>query len=378
MDTDQLTADIHLPRRAFTLRLALRVGPATVAVLGPSGSGKSTLLRAIAGLERPAAGRIALGDEVWFDASRRVALPPERRAVGMVVQELALFPHLTAGQNVGFGSPRRAPELMRRFGIAHLADARPDALSGGERQRVALARAIARDPRVLLLDEPLSALDADTRSGVRAELSNLLKELAVTTLLVSHDFEDAAALAATVIVIDEGRIVQSGTPDELVARPATPLVARLTGANLLGGIAGHAPAGLSRVILDDGTVVHSTDAAIGRVGVAVQPVDITIAPHLQDASTMNQVPGRVGSVVRLGNRARVRVGDLAAEITVASLERLALKEGDHVVASFKATATRLVTPPPDSPAVPRDGTAAGREVTAEETPPMGATGGRWA
>jgi ABC-type sulfate/molybdate transport systems ATPase subunit len=376
MDPDQLTADIHLPRRAFALRLALRVGLGTVAVLGPSGSGKSTLLRAIAGLERPTAGHVALGGEVWFDAARRISLPPERRAVGMVLQELALFPHLTAAQNVGFSSPRRAPELMRRFGIAHLADARPDALSGGERQRVALARAIARDPRVLLLDEPLSALDADTRGGVRAELADLLRELGVTTLLVSHDFEDAATLAVTVIVIDEGRIVQSGTPDDLVARPATPLVARLTGANLLGGGAGPGPAGLSRVVLDDGTVVHSTDAGSGRVGVAVQPVDITIATHVQDASTMNQVPGRVGSVVRLGNRARVRVGDLAAEITVASLERLALREGDHVVAAFKATATRLVTPPARPPADPGDGTPAGREITGGETARMGATAGR--
>jgi molybdate transport system ATP-binding protein len=346
MEPNHLTADIHLPRRTFALRLALGIGPGTAAVLGPSGSGKSTVLRAIAGLERPARGRIALGDEIWFDAERRIALAPERRSVSMVMQDLALFPHLTAAQNVGFASPRRAPELMARFGITHLADARPALLSGGERQRVALARAIARDPRVLLLDEPLSALDADTRGVVRAELAELLDDLRLTTVLVTHDFEDAAILAGTVIVVDHGRIVQSGTPDELVSRPATPLVARLTGANLVAGTAERAPAGLTRVVLDDGTVVHSTDTATGRVGVAVQPVDIAVATRSQEGSTMNRVPGRVGSVVRVGNRARVRVGGLSAEITVASLDRLGLRQGDVAVASFKATATRLVTPAP--------------------------------
>jgi molybdate transport system ATP-binding protein len=360
MEPDHLTADIDLPRRAFALRLSVRVVPGTVAVLGPSGSGKSTLLRAIAGLERPARGRIALGDEVWFDAARGLSRPPERRSVGMVMQDLALFPHLTAAENVGFGSPRRAPELMARFGIAHLADARPGRLSGGERQRVALARAIARTPRVLLLDEPLAALDADTRGVVRTELADLLRDLRLPTLLVTHDFEDAATLAAAVIVIDDGRIVQSGTPDELVSRPATPLVARLTGANLLAGDAGAGPAGLTRVTLDDGTVVHATDSATGRVGVAVQPVDISLATYPQESSTMNRVPGRIASVVRVGNRARVRVGALSAEITVASLDRLGLREGDLAVASFKATATRLVTPAPG----PRSGAVDARAADA--------------
>jgi len=141
-----LSLDIHVPRRAFAVKLALELGPGTVAVLGPSGAGKSTLLRAVAGLERPRAGRIALGAQVWFDAERRIALAPERRAVGLVPQDLALFPHLTSGANVAFGGRRRAGELMRRFGIAHLADAMPATLSGGERQRVALARALARGP----------------------------------------------------------------------------------------------------------------------------------------------------------------------------------------------------------------------------------------
>lgn len=330
--------------------------------MGPSGAGKSTLLRAVAGLERPARGRIALGPEPWFDAARGIDVPPERRAVGLVMQDLALFPHLTAGQNVAFASRRRAPKLMRRFGIAHLADVRPAALSGGERQRVALARALARDPRVLLLDEPLAALDADTRVAVIGELADLLDTLALPALFVSHDFADAATLAATVVVVDRGRIVQRASPAGLVAAPATPLVARLTGANLITGTAERGAGGLTVVALDDGGIIHSTDRAAGHVGVAIQPLDISLARRVTaSVSAMNHLHGPVRSVVSLGNRVRVRVGPLTAEITAASRERLGIAVGDRAVASFKASATRLVP------------TRAGAETGAAEGGGAGAT-----
>ena len=331
-------------------------------MIGPSGSGKSTLLRAIAGLERPTAGRIALDEHVWFDAERRIMVAPERRAVGLVMQELALFPHLTVAANVAYGAPRGASDLLERFGIAHLADVRPANLSGGERQRVALARALARDPRVLLLDEPLSALDADTRDRVRGELAAMLREFRPTGLLVTHDFEDAALLADRLAVLDRGVIVQAGSADELVSRPATPLVARLTGANLVLGRAEDGPAGLTRVVLNDGTIVHSTDVMRGPVGVAVQPVDIALTRHGGEGSPMNRVAGRIDSVVRIGNSARVRVGAWSAQITVASLERLGLQEGDLAVAEFKATGTRLVSGAPDTP--PTDGAHPPRAVEA--------------
>src|SRR5439155_1395520 len=186
--------DLSLPLRAFDLELALEAGPETVALVGPSGAGKTSVLRAIAGLARPARGTISCGDEIWFDADRRIDRRPEERSVGFVFQEYALFPHLNVEQNVTFGGAR-ADRLLWRLHIEHLAKAKPSELSGGERQRVALARALARGPKVLLLDEPMAALDPHTRGKVRAELHDLLRELALPALLVTHDFEDAAALA---------------------------------------------------------------------------------------------------------------------------------------------------------------------------------------
>ena len=172
---------------------------------------------------------MALGDDVWFDAASKVNLAPEDRSVGMVFQQYALFPHLSVRKNVEFGGKGQAEALLERFGIAHLAKARPPQLSGGERQRVALARALARDPQVLLLDEPLSALDPHTRDVVRDELAGHLAELALPTLLVTHDVADAIALADRVGVIRDGRIVQLGTPAELAAAPVDEFVARVFG-----------------------------------------------------------------------------------------------------------------------------------------------------
>src|SRR5258708_7298056 len=175
------------------------------------------MLRAIAGLVRPARGRIALGAEVWFDAAKGLFRKPDQRRVGLVFQEYALFPHMSVRQNVAYGGRLRVDEYLERFRISHLANARPTELSGGERQRVALARALARDPGVLLLDEPLSALDAHTKVTVRGELQELLREFGLPTLLVTHDYEDAAALADKVGVIVDGSLRQFASPQELVA-----------------------------------------------------------------------------------------------------------------------------------------------------------------
>ena len=343
---EALRIDITLPRRSFDVELALEVGRETVALVGPNGAGKSTVLRAVAGLERPSRGVIALGDEVWFEAGPASArgagtsLEPDRRAVGLVFQEYALFPHMTVRQNVAYGGKARVDELLRRFRIDHLAGARPGALSGGERQRVALARALARDPKVLLLDEPLAALDAQTRSAVRGELHELLTGLGLPTLLVTHDFFEAAILADRVAVINDGRLVQVGRPGEVLARPASPFVASLTGANLLLGNA--RPHGeLTEIVLDSGASVFSTDPAAGRVSVAIQPWEVSIARAAPADSSLNHVTGPVLSLFAVGNRTRVTVGGLTAEITGESAERLALAEGERAVASFKATATRL-------------------------------------
>ena len=339
-----LRVDFACPLRSFELELALEVQRETLALVGPSGAGKTTALRAVAGLVRPARGRIELGGEVLYDAASGVDRPPEERRVGLVFQEYALFPHLSVEGNVGFGGRERVAELLERFGIAHLARARPGELSGGERQRVALARALARDPEVLLLDEPMAALDAHTRAGVRAELQELLRELALPTILVTHDFEDAAALADRVGVLSAGHVLQLGTPDELVAAPADVFVAGFTGGNLLHGFARPARDGLTEVVLDGGAVVFSTDRGEGRVGVVVYPWEVSIAPAeaVPADSALNHVSAPISSVVTLGNRVRVRVGPLVGEVTAASAERLVLERGRIVVASFKATGARLV------------------------------------
>jgi len=340
----QLDADIHDRLRAFDLELTLAVGDETLALVGPSGAGKSTFLRAVAGLERPHRGRVALDGEAWLDTERDVDLPPERRSVGLVFQEYALFPHLSVRRNVAFGgaSPTEVDELLERFGIAQLAAARPDAISGGERQRVALARALARRPRVLLLDEPLSALDAHTRGAVRAELRELLAGLGLPVVLVTHDFEDAATLADRVGVLVEGSLLQLGTPAELVAAPVDPFVARFTGANLVRGTSRGPNGGLTEVVLDAGGTMWSTDALRGRVAIAVHPWEISLSRTAPDDSAVNHLRAPIASITSLGNRARVAVGPLVAEVTASSVERLGLREGDVVVASFKATAARLV------------------------------------
>ena len=339
---DTLELDLDHPLRSYRLALAAALGRETLALVGPSGAGKSSVLRAIAGLLRPERGRIALGATSWLDTAAGIDLPPERRSVGLVFQEYALFPHLDVRRNVAFGGRQRVDELLERFRISHLAAARPGDLSGGERQRVALARALARDPAVLLLDEPLSALDAHTRAIVRGELAELLDDLQLPTLLVTHDFEDAAALADRVGVIVDGRILQLGTATELLAAPADAFVASFTGANLLHGNARPGLDGLTEVVLDDATVAYSTDEGGGRVGLAVYPWEIALARTEAADSAVNHVRGEVRSLVALGNRVRVRVGPLTAEITAASAERLGLREGEPVVASFKATAARLV------------------------------------
>ncbi|MDX6414085.1 MAG: molybdate transport system ATP-binding protein [Gaiellaceae bacterium] len=336
-----LHADLSLPLRDFDLELALEAGDETVALVGPSGAGKTSLLRAIAGLAKPARGTIACAGETWFDSERGIDRRPEERSVGFVFQEYALFPHLSVERNITFGGGR-ADELLRRLHIEHLAAARPGELSGGERQRVALARALARKPDVLLLDEPMAALDPHTRGRVRAELHDLLRELELPALLVTHDFEDAAALADRVGVLLEGRLRQLGSPADLLGSPADPFVAEFAGANVLTGTTEEGPGGLSQFRLAADRVVLSTDEARGQTALVVYPWDVSLARTAPDDSALNHLHGEIVSLVQVGNRMRVRLPFLTAEITAASAERLGLRAGEHVWASFKATQARLL------------------------------------
>jgi molybdate transport system ATP-binding protein len=332
--------EIVIPLRTFSLELSLEVR-STVALVGPSGAGKTTVLRAAAGLLKPRSGRISAAETTWFDSERSIFLAPDRRRVGLVFQDYALFPHMTVRQNIEYSRRHAADEYLDRFTIGHLEHAYPTSLSGGERQRVALARALARDPDVLLLDEPLSALDAHTKADVRSELQQLLAGLAIPVLLVTHDFDDAAALADRIGVIVDGKLRQIGTPSELVAHPSDPFVASFTGANL---IRGHAVASgdVTRVQLADGTVVATTDAGHGDIVLAVYPWEITIATDPPNDSAMNVISGPIRSMAELGNRVRVTIGPISAEISAHSVSRLGLSPGQVAYASFKATGTRVV------------------------------------
>ncbi|MBJ7330790.1 MAG: ABC transporter ATP-binding protein [Solirubrobacteraceae bacterium] len=273
----ELSVEMAVTLRDFELSVSLDVGSETIALVGPSGAGKTTVLRAVAGLFRPDRARIRLDEDEW------TSLPPEARSVGYVFQDYALFPHLSVRKNVAFGGSARVDELLERFGIAGLADAKPGAISGGERQRVALARALARDPSVLLLDEPLSALDTDTRLRVRSELHDLLGELALPTVMVTHDFRDALALADRIGVLVRGTLRQVGTPAELMAAPADAFVVTFTG----GYVA-------------DGVGVYPWDASVSS-----SPPESDRGLHI--------VAGPAQEVVFEGGRTRVRVGGLVGE-----------------------------------------------------------------
>jgi molybdate transport system ATP-binding protein len=341
---------------ALELEVALEVDAGTcLALAGPSGAGKTSILRIVAGLVRPERGCVLAGGETWLDTERGIDVAPEARRCGYVFQEYALFPHLNAWQNVAYPLRRmrraekreRALALLRRFGLEALAEARPRTLSGGERQRVAVARALARGPGVLLLDEPLSALDARTRAGAARELGAVLGEVEVPSLLVTHDFSEAAQLGDRVGVIDAGRVVQEGSPSELAAEPRSAFVADFTGAIVLTGVAGAGPDGLTRVALDGGGEATSTDSAEGPVAVSVYPWEITIEPPAEAAhgSARNRLAAEVISVTTVGNRVRVGLAasqPLSAEITEASARALELRAGTPVIASWKAAATRLL------------------------------------
>jgi molybdate transport system ATP-binding protein len=351
-----LVARVEIPAREFEVSVEIDVRAGScLALVGPSGAGKTTVLRAIAGLRRPRSGKIALGAERWLDTAAGVDVAPEARRCGYVFQDYALFPHLSAWRNVAFGLEgldrrgrrSRAVELLDRFGVGALADARPARLSGGERQRVALARALAHEPRALLLDEPLTALDTRTRTEAARTLAATLARSKVPTVLVTHDFAQAALFADEVAVIDRGRVVQRGAPAELSARPASAFVADFTGAFVLFGIATATEAGATRIALDGGGEVASTDKADGPVAVAVYPWEVTLEPAGGPAhgSALNRIDARVDSLTEVGGRVRVGLRasqPLAAEVTSESAARLGLAPGAMVAATWKATATRLV------------------------------------
>lgn len=315
-----LAARVQVPGRVDA-EVAARPGE-VVAVIGPNGAGKTSLLHALSGLV-PATG------EALVDGVDLLALPVRERRVGLVFQDQALFPHLSALDNAAFGPRARgtrradaetaALDWLRRLGVADLADRRPDQLSGGQAQRVAIARALATRPRVLLLDEPFAGLDVGVAAGLRLELGRHLADLDAVTLLVTHDALDAMTLADRVLVLDEGRVAQTGTPQEVAATPATEHVARLVGLNVVGE---------------------------GDRWSAFTPSSVTVSVTEPHDSTRHRWHGRVrgvaphGDAVRLGVEVAGLDRELLADVTPAATRDLGITTGSPVWLAVKETALR--------------------------------------
>jgi molybdate transport system ATP-binding protein len=347
-----LHASVRLARRAFVLDVDIDVAAGeTVAVLGPNGAGKSTLLSIVAGLHPPDDGRVVIAGTTVDDVAAGVHLPPEARAVGLVFQDHLLFPHLSALENVAFGlrsrgvakaeARQRAGVWLERLGVAHRASARPRSLSGGEAQRVALARSLAIEPDVLLLDEPLSALDVETRDRVRSELRAHLAGFAGPRVVVTHDPVEAMVLADRMVVLEDGRVSHDGTPAELTRHPRTNYVARLVGLNLYRGQA----SGSTLEVDGGGRVEASPDGPVdGPAAATVRPQAVSLHLHRPEGTPRNVWCGRVIGVDATGERVRVEVHSeppVVAEITPAALADLRLASGDEVWVSIKATDVHL-------------------------------------
>ncbi|MFE3444124.1 ABC transporter ATP-binding protein [Nocardia sp. NPDC059180] len=340
-----LDAEIRVARGNFELELAVKVQPGeVVALLGPNGAGKTTALRALAGLTPLTAGTIRLDDQVW-DSPPQTFVPAEHRQVGVVFQDYLLFAHLNALDNVAFGlrargmrrplARERADEWLNRVGLSEHRHAKPRALSGGQAQRVALARALATDPQLLLLDEPLAALDASTRIRVRSELAHHLGDYPGHTVLVTHDPLDAMVLADRLVIMEDGAVMQEGTPAEVARRPRSDYVANLVGLNLFRGTAHDTTAELDR-----GGVLTIAEPATGAVHLAFAPSAVSLHPERPAGSPRNTWPVTVAGIEQHAHTVRVRLDGTPpalADITPATVAELRLRPGTQLWAALKAT-----------------------------------------
>jgi molybdate transport system ATP-binding protein len=341
-----LDAHIVVERERWRLDAKLHVPPGGVlALLGPNGAGKSTALRVIAGLLPASAGHVRVGERTWEDRACGVRLATEQRSIGVVFQDYLLFPTMTARDNVAFGlrakgqektaARERANEWLARVGLLEQADQRPLQLSGGQAQRVALARALATTPQVLLLDEPLAALDAGTRMSVRGDLRRHLGEFSGATVLVTHDPLDALILADQVAVIEGGAVVQTGTPQEIARNPKTRYVAQLVGLNLFAGRSDG-----THVRLRDGAELVTAEAHDGEVFVVARPSSISVHHDVPHGSPRNVWAGTIATVEQHGDLVRLFVNgppDVAVDVTTAAMAELQLGVDERVWLSVKAT-----------------------------------------
>lgn len=357
-----LELDLVAARGNFRVEAAFGAAAGeTLALVGPNGAGKSTLLAVLAGLLRPIRGRVRLAGRDLDLVERGLHRPPAERGVGLVFQDGLLFPHLSAIENVAFplrarGRPARearalARDWLERLGIGSRTEARPGALSGGEAQRVALARALVAEPRLLLLDEPLSALDLRARREIRGLIGEVLANFEGVSLLVTHDPVEALTLADRLVILEAGRVSQIGSPAELRDAPRTPYAAELVGLNLFQGHLEPEEPGVGTLITPQGRIAVAWPADIegpseGVIGL-LRPADVSIHLHRPEGSARNVVPGRVRALSLHGDRARLALDSqppLVAELTPGSVARLGLVEGLAVWASFKAVEVRVRRP----------------------------------
>ncbi len=358
-----LRAQVRVHREGFALDLDLAAGGGEVlAVLGPNGAGKSTLLQALAGLVPLESGRVELDGRVLEDPAARIRTAPQNRQVGVVFQDYLLFGNLSARENVAFGlrstgtskgaALAAADRWLSRFGLTGLEARRPRGLSGGQAQRVALARALCTEPRLLLLDEPLAALDVGTKAEIRSQLRAELTAFSGPALLVTHDPLEAMALADRLLIVEDGQLVQAGPAADVARRPATSYVASLVGLNLLRGTAAG---GVLR--LDGGGQLATGDTALtGRALAVVRPSAVVLHTSQPGLSSARNVwPATLGSLEALGDRVRLTITgppQLLADVTTQAVAELRLTPGDPIWVSVKATDIDTYPSPP-VPLLPR-------------------------
>jgi len=356
----EIALDIHKTfsgRATVTARLNLPLNPPSATILfGPSGSGKTTILRCLAGLELPDAGTISFHDSVWFNAATHVNVPPQARGLGYMAQDYALFPNHTVEGNIAYGltglsaqeKKARVSEVLCLLQIESLSQQRPAQLSGGQQQRVALARAIARRPQLLLLDEPLTALDAPARARLCKDLRMLLTQLAVPSVIVTHDWTEALALGDYMAVIGDGRVLQTGTPLEVFSRPINADVALAVGVEtVIQGTVREVQDELATVQV--GAVDVTALASPGldaEVFVCIRAEDVTLElTGSTETSARNHLRGTVHTITPLGPLVRVTVDCgflLTALVTRSALNELRLVIGSEVRTAFKAGSVHLI------------------------------------
>lgn len=351
-----LVCNVDKRLRDFALQIDFTVGDETLVIIGPSGCGKSTTLQLLSGLKTPDDGRISINEQPLFDQAQKHNIAPEARGIGVVFQHYALFPHLSVRANIAYGlkaknisksfKKQKVEAMMQSLDLMALRHRVPADLSGGEQQRVALARALIIEPQLLLLDEPLSALDVTTRTGVRRELKTTLASLEIPTILVSHDYEDAISLGDRILVMDQGQIIQEGDAEQLLHAPRSSFVSDFSGTNFFTGQVNTHVNGRAHIQVENtDATLQSTASASGSPDCLIAPWHIQLKKQKPNDEDMNVFAETVINILPYGNRIRVEMAGelpLTAEISPQEWAQLHLQERDSVYAVISPDHVQLL------------------------------------